>query len=143
MRDPDFLRTKQFPFNPNREVVKKIKLGIVTKEIEDTNTSLAASATKSTNEPPPQLVPFDKFGSYQKFLRIIAYILRLLPSHECYRKIDGSIIDPTEFVKPSAICSISFKENLFLPKKKISWKTNAVVGVAVLSRFPCSSDQMV
>ena len=29
-------------------------------------------------------------------LRITAYILRLLPSHECYRNADGSIIDPTE-----------------------------------------------
>ena len=29
-------------------------------------------------------------------LRITAYALRLLPSHECYHKADGSIIDPTE-----------------------------------------------
>ena len=65
-------------------------------ETDKTNTSLAASVTKSTKEPPPQLTPFDKYSSYQKLLRITAYALRLLPSHECYRNADGSIINPTE-----------------------------------------------
>ena len=96
VRGPDFLRTKEFPFEPSIEVVKNIKLGIVTKETDETNTSLAASVTKSTKEPPPHLILFDKYSSYQKLLRITAYILRLLPSHECYRNTDGSIIDPIE-----------------------------------------------
>ena len=95
VRGSDFLRTKQFPFEPSTEVVNNIKLGIVTKETDKTNT-LAASVTKSTKEPPPQLIPFDKYSSYQELLRITAYALRLLPSHECYRNADGSIIDPTE-----------------------------------------------
>ena len=96
VRGPDFLRTKEFPFEPSIEVVKNIKLGVVTKETDETNTSLAVSVTKSTKEPRPQLIPFDKYSSYQKLLRITAYALRLLPSHECYRNADGSIIDPTE-----------------------------------------------
>ena len=96
VRGPDFLRTKEFPFEPSIEVVKSIKLGIVTKETDETNTSLAASVTKSTKEPPPQLIPFDKYSSYQKLLRITAYALRLLPFHECYRNANGSIIEPTE-----------------------------------------------
>ena len=96
VRGPDFLRTKELPFEPSIEVVKNIKLVIVTKETDETNTSLAASVTKSTKEPPPHLIAFDKYSSYQKLLRITAYILRLLRSHECYRNADGSIIDPTE-----------------------------------------------
>ena len=63
VRGPDFLSTKQFPFEPSTEVVNNIKLGIVVKETSDTNTSLTTCATKSTNEPPPQLIPFDKFLS--------------------------------------------------------------------------------
>ena len=39
---------------------------------------------------------FDKFRSYQKYLRIVAYVLRFLPKHAGYRKLDGSITDPTE-----------------------------------------------
>ena len=99
VRDPDFLRTKEFPFHPSTEVVKNIKLGKVTKETDKTNTSLAVSVTKSTKEPPPQIIPFDEYSSYQKLLRITAYALRLLPSHEFYRNADSSIIDPTELDK--------------------------------------------
>ena len=57
---------------------------------------MAASVSKSSKEPPPQLIPFDKYSSYQKLQRRTAYALRLLPSHECYRNADGSILDTTE-----------------------------------------------
>ena len=83
MKGPEFLRTKQFPFEPSEEVVDNIKLGITTKEIDNTQTSLAASSTMSTKGPPPQLIPFENFSSYEKLLRIAVYILRLLPSHKC------------------------------------------------------------
>ena len=96
VRCPDFLKTKEFTIKPSIEVVKNIKLWIVTKEIDHTNTSLAVSVTKSTKEPPPQVIPFDKYSSYQKLLQKTAYALRLLPSHESYRNADGSIIEPTE-----------------------------------------------
>ena len=96
VRGPDFLRTKEFQFEPSIEVVKNIKRGIVTKETDKTRTSLAAPVTKSTKEPPPQLIPCDRYSYYQKLLRITAYALRLLPSHEYYRNADGSIIDLTE-----------------------------------------------
>ena len=96
VRGPDFLRTKEFAFEPSTEVVINIKLGIVTKETDETNTSLSASVIKSTKEPPPQLIPFDKYCSYLKLLRITAYALRWIRSHECYRNADGSIIDPME-----------------------------------------------
>ena len=36
-RGPDFLRTKEFPFEPGTEVVNNIKLGIVIKETDETN----------------------------------------------------------------------------------------------------------
>ena len=53
VRGPDFLRTKEFLFEPSTEVVNYIKLGIVTKETDETNTSLAASVTKSTKRTAP------------------------------------------------------------------------------------------
>ena len=42
------------------------------------------------------MFPFDKLSSYQKYLRIAAYVFRLLPKHAGYRKLDGSNTDPTE-----------------------------------------------
>ena len=118
VRGPDFLRTNEFPFEPWIEVVKNIKLGIVTKENDETNTSLAASVTKSTKEPPPQLITFDKYSSYQKLLRVTAYILRLLPSHECYRNIDGSTIDPTELDEAERHLQYLVQEEYFTSEQK-------------------------
>ena len=97
VRGPDFLRNKQFPFVPNTDVVDNIKLGVVTKEQDDDFiSSLAASVTNSPKEQSINLIPSDKFSSYQKLLRVTAYVLRLLPSHESYRNADGSIADPVE-----------------------------------------------
>ena len=97
VRGPDFLRTKQFPFPPNTDVVDNIKLGAVTKEQDDDSiSSLAASVTKPPKEQSINLIPFNKFSSYQKLLRVTAYVLRLLPSHESYRTVDGSIADSVE-----------------------------------------------
>ena len=97
MRGPDFLRTKQFPFVPNTVVVNNIKLGVVTKEQDDDSiSSLASSVTKPPKEQSINLIPFDKYSSYQNLLRVTAYVLRLLPSHESYRTVDGSIADSVE-----------------------------------------------
>ena len=97
VRGPDFLRTKQFPFVPNTDVVDNIKLGVVTKEQDDDSiSSLAASVAKPPKEQSINLILFDKFSSYRKLLRVTAYVLRLLPSHESYRNVDGSIADPVE-----------------------------------------------
>ena len=94
VRGPDFLRTKQYPFVPNTDVVDNIKLGVVTKEKDDDSiSSLAASVTKPQSI---HLIPFDKFWSYQKLFRVTAYMLRLLPSHENYFTVDGSLVDPVE-----------------------------------------------
>ena len=71
VRGPDFLGTKQFPFVPNTNVVDNIKLGVVTKEQDDhCISSLAASITKPYKEQSIILIPFDKFSSYQKLLRV-------------------------------------------------------------------------
>ena len=97
VRGPNFLKTKQFPFVPNTDVVDNIKLGVVTKEQDDDSiSSLAASVTKHPKEQSTNLIPFDKFNSYQKLLLVTAYVLRLLASHESYRTVDGSIADPVE-----------------------------------------------
>ena len=60
VRGPDFLRTKQFPFVPNADVVYNIKLGVVTKQQDDDSiSSLAASINKPLKEQSINLIPFD------------------------------------------------------------------------------------
>ena len=98
VRGPDFLKTRQFLFVPNTDVVDNIKLGVVTKKEKDDDSIsfLAASVTKPPKEQSINLIPFDKFSSYQKLLRVTACMLRLSPFHESYRTVDGSIEDPVE-----------------------------------------------
>ena len=135
VRGPDFLRTKEFPFEPSTEVVKNIKLGIVTKETDETNTSLAVSVTKSTKEPAPRLIPSVKYSSYQKLLRITEYALRLLPSHECYRNADGSIIDPTELDEAERHLQYLAQGESFNAERTDLLENKPLNGVAVLPRF--------
>ena len=95
VKGPRFLTNSRFPFVPNKNVIKTIKLGVnqaVT--IEDT-VSLSTSV-KNQITSVPSIFRFDKFSSYQKYLPIAAYVLRLLPKHAGYRNLDGSITDPTE-----------------------------------------------
>ena len=92
---PHFLSNSSFPFVPNKDVINNIKLGVNQAVIIEDTVSLATSVKKQTT-PVPSLFPFDKFSSYQKYLRIAAYVLRLLPKHAGYRNPDGSITDPTE-----------------------------------------------
>ena len=95
VKSPQFLSNSRFPFVPIKDVFNKIKLGVNQKvTIEDT-VSLATSVKKQMT-PVPSIFPFDKFSSYQKYLRIAAYVLRFLPKHAGYRKLYGSITDPTE-----------------------------------------------
>ena len=119
VRVPDFLRTKQFPFVPNTDVVDNIKLGVVTKEQDDDSiSSLAASVTKPPKEQSINLIPFDKFSSYQKLLRVTAYVLRLLPSHESYRTVDGSIADPVELDEAERHLQYLVQEESFSTERK-------------------------
>ena len=92
---PHFLTNSSFPFVPNKEVLNYLKLGVNQAVIIVDTVSLATSVKKQTT-PVPWLFPFDKFSSYQRHLRIAAYVLRLLPKHAGYRNPDGSITDPTE-----------------------------------------------
>ena len=125
VRGPDFLRTKQFTFVPNTDVVDNIKLGVVTKEQDDDSiSSLAASITNSPKEQSINPIPFDKFSSYQKLLRVTAYVFRLLPSHESYRTVDGSIADPVELDEAERHLQYWFKESPLILKERIFLTTN-------------------
>ena len=75
VRRPDFLRTKQFTFVTNTDVVDNIKLGGVTKEPDDECiSSLAASVTKPVMELSSPIIPFDKFSCCP--FPVTAYMLR-------------------------------------------------------------------
>ena len=104
VKGPHFLTNSRFPFIPNKCVINSIKLGVnqaVT--IEDT-VSLATSAKKHIT-PVPSLFPFDKFSSYQKYLRIAAYILRLCLNMPATVTPMVALLTLLSLTKPSVIYS--------------------------------------
>ena len=92
---PHFLFNSSFPFVPNKDLINNIKLDVNQAVITEDTVSLATSVIKQTT-PVPSLFAFDKFSSYQKYLRIASYVLRLLQKHAGYRNLYGSLTDPNE-----------------------------------------------
>ena len=83
------------------------------------NTSLFASVTKSTKERSPQIIHFDKFHFYQNLIRIRAYVLRLIPSHVCYRNANVSKADGNELDEAGRHMEYLDQGESFLSKKSL------------------------
>ena len=93
LHGPQFLRTSDFPFQPNTYVVKNIKLKSHSPEASSSEktSTLITDVFKSDFS-----LPFRKFSSYPKLLRILAYCMRLLPRHLAYRSSGKEIVDLEE-----------------------------------------------
>ena len=95
VKGPHFLTSSRFSFVPNKDINNNIKLG-VNQAVTIEHTVSLTTYVKKEITPVPSIFPFDKFSSYQNYLRIAAYVLRLLPKHAGHRNLDGGITDPTE-----------------------------------------------
>ena len=91
---PKLLKTNEWPFSLSGDFRLKLKQAkpVSTDEPSTelcTMLSETQSATANTFE-------WQKFGSYEKLLRIVAYVLRLLSKNRDYRTNSSVIIDPAE-----------------------------------------------
>ena len=95
LKGPDFLKTSDWPFRPSEHLSFKVKQRNDTSSDERLSfggeTVLNANAGINTST-----FEWQKYSSYEKLLRVTAYILRLLPKNEAYRSITGAITDPSE-----------------------------------------------
>ena len=94
LKGPDFLKTNQWPFRPSedfRQKLKQVKPDPTDKLVTDSSSILCETqvAIAKTFE-------WQKYCSYEKLLRIAAYVLRLLPRNSEYRTDTGAIMDPAE-----------------------------------------------
>ena len=93
LRGPDFLRTSDFPFRPDNEEVSNIKLK---RQTADPNPLDNCSTLKTNSLNSDFGIHLCKYSSYPKPLRIVAYVLRILPRQATYRSLDGNIVEPEE-----------------------------------------------
>ena len=93
---PTFLKTSDWLFNPNREVTEKIRLD---GQVYDLNEGLEVSSNfPCTAVLTDFAFPWEKYSSFSKIKRLVAYMLRLSPKHRHFRSPDKAIIDPAELV---------------------------------------------
>ena len=93
---PSFLKTSDWPFNPNREVTDKIRPD---GPVYDLNEGLEVSSNfPCTAVLTDFAFPWEEYSSFTKIKRLVAYMLRLSPKHRHFRSPDKAIIDPAELV---------------------------------------------
>ena len=92
---PDFLKTTDFPFKRPDEFRQKFHKSANSTETTQTKghqfTTVTATVTAIATT-----FEWQKYSSYENFLRIVAYMLRLLLKNKSCRTVNGDITDPAE-----------------------------------------------
>ena len=96
IKSPKFLMTPDWPFQPSEDILKnKLKnfdsIEVNTEPVYQETT--ANTASSNVNDLP---LEWQKYSSYEKFLRIVAYILRISLKFSCNRTKTRAITDPVE-----------------------------------------------
>ena len=94
---PDFLKTSDFPFKLPDDFRQKVKLneGADSTKVNETKEHQCTTITATVTEIATTF-KWQKYSSYEKLLRIVAYMLRLLPKNESKPTDNGFITDPAE-----------------------------------------------
>ena len=83
VRGPSILRTCDWPFKPNTDVIKKIQLKGPLCDIDTCLETASTFVVDASSEKAPSIRLFknwDKFSSIVKYKRVLAFMLRVLPS---------------------------------------------------------------
>ena len=94
LNGPDFLKTDEWPFKPSEDFRQKLKQ--VKPDPTDELVPKSSSMLCETQVAIVKTFEWQKYCSYEKLLRIAAYVLRLSPKNRDYRTITGAIMDPAE-----------------------------------------------
>ena len=94
---PSILRTTDWPFIPDERVINKIRLKGPSCDVDkclETSSSFVTNFTAIKH--PEHGFNWERFSSFTRYKRVVAFILSMLPSHKHFRGKDLRITDPTE-----------------------------------------------
>ena len=135
LKGPDFLRTSDWPLQPSDEIVKSKlknfdpdKVPTETKYQETTANTASVVCNALTLE-------WQKYSSYEKLLRILAYILRLLPKFSGNRTKTGSITDPAELAVAEQKLIYLVQSESFPSETKALLKSSPISKPSLLKDF--------
>ena len=95
LNGPEFLKTSEWPFKPSEPVKFKLKpdLNDQSTEKPSPKNEIVLSSNVDVNT---STFEWHKYSSFEKLLRVVAYLMRLIPKNEAYRSETGTITDPSE-----------------------------------------------
>ena len=91
------LRTTDWPFIPDERVINKIRLKGPYCDVDnclETSSSFVTDVTSIKH--PEHGFNWERFSSFTRYKRVVAFMLRMLSSHKNFRGKDLRITDPTE-----------------------------------------------
>ena len=94
---PSSLRTADWPLLPDESVINKVRLNGPSSDVNnclETSSSFVTDVTSIIH--PEHGFNWEKFRSFTRYERVVAFILRMLPSNKHFRGKDLRITDPTE-----------------------------------------------
>ena len=134
LKGPEFLKSSDWPFKPPEPAKFKLKPDINDKSTEKLSpkdeTSLSSNADINTST-----FEWQKYSSFEKLLRIVAYLMRLIPKNEAYRSETGTITDPSELENAQTKLFYLVQLESFPIEKKLLLKNCQLSGTSKLLQF--------
>ena len=97
---PSILKTIDWPFIPDERVINKIRLKGPSCDVDsclETSSSFDADVTSIKHH--EHGFNWKMLSSFTRYKKVVAFRLRMLPSHKHFRGKDLRITDPTELIE--------------------------------------------
>ena len=124
MNGPSLLKSGKWPFKPSIVILKKIRPAGPAYDLNEGLQHASNFSNAAQKQKQPILFDWEKFSSFRKIQRAVAFMLRLSPKHRHYRTKVKEITDPIELeTAKQRLLLISQKESfeaeyLLLPCNK-------------------------
>ena len=115
---PSFLLTSHFPFQPSTSIRDRLRTKPSSynsqKDVTEPEVAFAVNIMQ-----PEKTFDFDRYSSFNKLVRITAYLLRILPKHASYCTPDRSICNPDELRVAEAKLQFLMQSESFPVEQKL------------------------
>ena len=134
LKGPEFLKTSDWPFKPSEPSKFKLKPDINDQNTEKPplKTEIALSSNADINT---STFEWHKYSSFEKLLRVVAYLMRLIPKNETYRSVTGTITDPSELENAQTKLFYLAQSESFPREKKLLLKNSPLSRSSKLLQF--------
>ena len=135
LKGPKFLMTPDWPFQPSEEIWKTKLKNYDSNEINADSVYQETTANTASVTPNVLTLEWQRYSSYEKLLRIVAFILRILPRFSGNRTKTGAITDPVELESAEQKLFFLVQSETFPNETKNLLKTCSLSKPSVIKDF--------